>query len=385
MFFSILQEGISEVSKLFLKGKLQKWWGYHKIDKHVARVISDTCEDEGFNLDELLNRLGISGDLIKKRLIKLKKSFKEKKSFTAIENFIDELVETYLDFILKVDESIYKDNPLNSEELDLLEKIKTNIKVYLTNFKPIETIAYISINLKKLEIQNREYYDKLVLELNDISSQSKLVPDYLNNIREQVENALNKLQEDHRQILKEVKQISDSKKIKDTISFNELIDIKIGFKDVQYKDKAIAVQEKYMINIQADSKIPFETTKFGVNIEPLEAFVVGKRIVFDEKNEGFYIFNLPEPINCRVGKTLVASVNLNGPKPNFKYKLYVILEGEVKQDEMIYHIKKSRGPFEVERESLVSNLILGLVDTFVDPNFSKKIKKLQDDGEEKYL
>ncbi len=64
------------------------------------------------------------------------------------------------------------------------------------------------------------------------------------------------------------------------------------------------------------------------------------------------------------------------------------LEGQVKEDEMVYLIEKSRGPFIIEREGMldvVGNMLVGLMDKFVDPDFSKTLKKFRKEGEEKYL
>ncbi|GAG21913.1 unnamed protein product, partial [marine sediment metagenome] len=239
MGISILQEGISEISKLFLNESLKTWWSYHKLDRQITRSIKDTCEDEGVDFDEFLNRLGTSEAVIKKRSKQLKKSFKKKKTFTGAESFIKELVNTYLETFLTGEVSVLQHNPLNSKEKDLLEKIKRNTQIFLTNFKPVETIANININLNKIEAQNREYYDKLMQNLDTLSSQSENVPENLNLVKKEVENALNTLQQDHKLILEKLDKMRSGQKVKDTVSFNELIDVKIGFSDVNFKEKSI--------------------------------------------------------------------------------------------------------------------------------------------------
>ena len=116
-------------------------------------------------------------------------------------------------------------------------------------------------------------------------------------------------------------------KVKDTVSFNELIDVKIGLGDVNFKEKSIGVEDKYAIKIVVDSKILFQVSKISVNREPVNALIIGKEVNFDSQKDRYYIFNLPEVIDCGAGTNLVATINIKGPKPNFKYELYIMLEG----------------------------------------------------------
>ncbi|MFW9972183.1 MAG: hypothetical protein ACFFDF_18495 [Candidatus Odinarchaeota archaeon] len=377
MLFSILQEGISEVAEIFLQKGLKKWWDYHKIDRDIARKIMDTCEDEGFNFDEFLERLGVDKKLIKERLKLLKKSFKEKKTYTATEDFIDKVVESYLDIFLTADNSAILNNPLSSNELELIGKIKQNIQIYLTNFKPIETISSLNLKLKSIKAQNKDNYNYIMQELKKLSSQNESLPENLNILKTIAEN-----------MLKEMQIYSRGKKVYDTVSINKLIDIKIAFKDADYKEKKFEVGERYTIKIQANSEIAFTVNKIGVSIEPLDALVAGKNIMYNSHEKGDYIFKLSEGINCSIGQNLVAMINMKGPDPNFKYELIVKLEGQVKEDQMVYQVEKSRGPFVIERVSgidIIGNILTGLVDKFIDPNFSKTIEKLKEEGEDKYL
>jgi len=99
-------------------------------------------------------------------------------------------------------------------------------------------------------------------------------------------------------------------------------------------------------------------------------------------------FNLPEAISCSIGTTPIGTVNMKGPRPNFRYELFLRLEGRVKEDNVVYSINKSRGPFMIEREGVldvVGNVLVGLVDKFVNPEFSKTIKKLKEEGEDKFV
>lgn len=390
MLFSILQEGISEVSKLFLKGTLKEWWNYHKIDRQVARIIRDTCDDEGYNFDDFLNRLGTSEVAIKKRSRRLKKAFKKKKTITGTVNFIEEVVETYLDILLEDEDQAIKSNPLNSEELDLIKKITTNIQVYLTNFKPVETIAYIKINLKKIEEQSRENYSNLMSELTYISSQSELVPESLNNFRTELESKVDSLGQGQRLIIEKIDEgFSKEGKIARSISYSELFDIKLGFMDAKItSEKKINVGSKYKINIYTESKVPLQLCKVGVNFKPIDALIFGKKMISDSLQDGYYTYNLPEMVSCSVGKSSIASITLNGPKPNFRYDIYVMLEGQVEQNARVYPFKRFKGPLTINRESemdVIGNIAMGLIDKFMGTNLSKTIKNLQEEGEEKLL
>ncbi|MFX1501085.1 MAG: hypothetical protein ACFFDH_09000 [Promethearchaeota archaeon] len=385
MLFSIIEEGISEITQLFLRGKLKNWWDYHKINRHIARLIKDTCEDEQYNFDDFLIRLGTTEALIKDRLKKLKKSFRETKSFTGTEAFIENIVENYLDIFLKVEDTISRKNPLKSDEMDLIKKIKHNIQVYLSNFKPVDMIANININLKKIEIQNSEYYESLIEELNKLSEQTELIPDNLVSMANKINDVLNTLQNDHKIILKKISEISSGQKVTDTVSFNELIDVKIGFSGVNFKEKSIGVEDQYTIKIVVDSKILFQVLKIIINREPVNAVIGGKEVKYDSLQDGNYIFNLPLAINCGVGTNLVAIINIKGPKPNFRYELYVSLEGEVKEEEITYPVKKSKGPIVIERGSeleVLGNVALGIVDTLFDTKLSDTLKKIKDKAEE---
>ncbi len=53
----ILQEGISGVSKIFIKEPLKKWWDYHRIDREIFRRIKDTYKDEGYDFEDFFNDL----------------------------------------------------------------------------------------------------------------------------------------------------------------------------------------------------------------------------------------------------------------------------------------------------------------------------------------
>lgn len=385
MVISILEEGISVISKLFLNERLRTWWTYHKIDRQITRQIKDTCEDEGVDFDEFLNRLGTTEAVMKKRSKKLKKSFKEKKTFTGIESFINKLVDTYLESFLRGEPLVLLYNPLNSKERNLVEKIKRNTEIFLTNFKPAETIANININLNKIEVQNREHYDKIMQNLDKLSSQSENLPENLNLVRLEVENALNTVQHGQSLILEKLDKMTIGQKVTDTVSFNELIDVKIGFSGVNFKEKSIGVEDKYTIKLVVDSKILFQVSKISVNREPVNALIIGKEVNFDSQKDGYYIFNLPEVIDCGVGTNFVATINIIGPKPNFKYELYIMLEGQVKVEDILYPIRKSKGPFAIERGSeleVLGNIALGMMDTIFDTKISDTIKKIKDKADE---
>ena len=382
MLFSILQEGISEVTDLYLKGKLKEWWNYHKIDRQVARLIRDTCDNEGFNFDEFLNRLGTSEVVIKERSKRLRKSFKEKKTITGTEHFIEEVVETYLDILLEVEDRAIQSNPLNSAELGVIDKIKTNIQVYLTNFKPVETIAYININLKKIEEQSKENYHNLMSELDYISSQSELLPENLNNFRMELESKLDSLGQGQRLILENIEEgFSKEGKIARSISYSELFDVKLGFVDAKItSEKDVRVGSKYKINIYTDSRVPLQLIKVGVNVEPLDALIFGKIMSSYSSQEGYYTYYLPEMVSCGIGKSNIASMTLNGPKPNFRHDLYVMLEGQVEQNARVYPFKRFKGPLTINRENemeVIGNIAMGLIDQFIGTNLSKTIKKFQ--------
>jgi len=390
MLFSVLLDGISEVSDLYLKGKLKDWWNYHKINRQIAREIKDTCEDEGFNFDDFLNRLGTSEVSIKERSKRLRKSFKEKKTITGTEQFIEEVVETYLDILLEDGDRAIQSNPLNSEELGLIEKIKTNIQVYLTNFKPVETIAYIKINLKKMEEQSIENYNNLMSELNYISSQSELVPETLNYFRVELESKLDSLGNGQKLILEKINEgFSKDDKIARSISYSELFDVKLGFMDAKIiSEKDIRVGSKYKINIYTDSRVPLQLIKVGVNVEPVDALIFGKIMSSYSPQEGYYTYHLPEMVSCSIGKSNIASITINGPKPNFRYDLYVMLEGQVEQNAKVYPFKRFKGPLTINRENemeVIGNIAMGLIDKFVGINLSDTIKKFQEEGEEKLL
>lgn len=390
MLFSILQEGISEVTDLYLKGKLKEWWNYHKIDRQVARLIRDTCDDEGFNFDEFLNRLGTSEVVIKERSKRLRKAFKEKKTITGTEHFIEEVVETYLDILLEVEDRAIQSNPLNSAELGVIDKIKTNIQVYLTNFKPVETIAFININLKKIEEQSKENYHNLMSELDYISSQSELLPENLNNFRTELESKLDSLGQGQRLILEKIEEgFSKEGKIARSISYSELFDVKLGFVEAKItSEKDVRVGSKYKINIYTDSRVPLQLIKVGVNVEPLDALIFGKIMSSYSSQEGYYTYYLPEMVSCGIGKSNIASMTLNGPKPNFRHDLYVMLEGQVEQNARVYPFKRFKGPLTINRENemeVIGNIAMGLIDQFIGTNLSKTIKKFQEEGEEKLL
>ena len=382
MIISLLQEGISEITQLFLKRSLKKWWDSLRIDRQIARVIKDTCKDEGFDFDEFLNRLGVNDSKIKERLKSLKKSFKKIKTYASTEEFIDNVIETYLDLFFKAEGSVIQNNPINSEEVALIEKIKKNIQVHLLNFKPVETIASINIQLKEIEAHNKNRYDSLMKELQKLSSKNDLLPENLNLLRSEVDNAFN-------QILKEIKLISKGTKLKDTISFNDSIEIKMAFIGAQNKvGNKIGVGKKYSIKIQVDSKIAFEVKRIEVNFEPLGATFLGNQRNYDSIEGDFYVFSISEGIKCNVGRTFVGSIDMKSPKPNHMYQLYVRVEGQVKEDDVVYLIEKSRGPFSIEREGavdMIGQVLVGLVDKFLDPEFSENLKKLKDEGEDKYI
>jgi len=390
MLFSILQDGISGVTDLYLKGKLKEWWNYHKIDRQIAREIRDTCDDEGFNFDELLNRLGTSEASIKERSKQLKKAFKEKKTVTGTEDFIEEVVDSYLDILLDVEDREIQSNPLNSEELGLIERIKTNIHVYLTNFKPVETIASIKINLKKVEKQSWENYQNLMSELNYISSQSELVPENLNNFRRELESKIDSLGEGQKLIIEKLEEgFSKDGKIARSISYSELFDIKLGFVEAKIiSEKDIKVGSKYKINIYTESRVPLQVIKVGVNVDPVEALIFGKIMSPDSQQDGYYAFSFPEMVSCNIGKSNIASLTLNGPKPNFRYELYVMLEGQVEQNAKVYPFKRFKGPLTINRENeleVIGNIAMSLIDKFIGTDLSKTIKKFQEEGEEKLI
>ena len=285
MLFSIIQDGISEVTQLYLKGKLKKWWNYHRIDRNIARQIRDTCEDEGVDFDEFLIRLGISKSTVNRRLKELKRSFKGKKTYIGVEEFVLDIADNYFDIFLKVEVSVVKDNPLDEGELNLLKKIKRNVQIYLTNFKPVETIANININLNELEAKNKDQYLNLMAKLEKITSVNELIPENLNNLRQEIEDNLKVLQREHSEIYEEVIDVkkevkegfSREGKIARSISYSELFDIKLGFVEAMISENnKINVGSTYKINIYIDSKVPLQITKVGVNQEPISAVIFGK-------------------------------------------------------------------------------------------------------------
>ncbi|MHA2051738.1 MAG: hypothetical protein ACW986_19165, partial [Promethearchaeota archaeon] len=318
----------------------------------------------------------------------LRKSFKKRKSFTGVESFIDEVVNTYLSF-LRIGDTDVEKGRIKLGDINLIEKIKKNIQIYLINFKPVETIANININLTKIEAQNREYYEKLLEEVITISSQSEMVPENLMALNEKVGDALSILQNEHEVMLEKLDEMLSSQKAADTVSFNEYIDLKIRFNDVDFKKNSIGVESTYSITLVADSKAPFQVTQIGVNREPVDALISGKKIKYDSEKEGYYLFNLLEVLNCGAGRNQIATINIKGPKLNYKYELYIILEGKVNVDKNVYPIKKSKGPFIIERGSeleKVSSMVIGLMDDLFKTNMSETIKKIKDKQEEqKYL
>ncbi|MFW9872741.1 MAG: hypothetical protein ACFFG0_06520 [Candidatus Thorarchaeota archaeon] len=61
---------------------------------------------------------------------------------------------------------------------------------------------------------------------------------------------------------------------------------------------------------------------------------------------------------------------------------------ELLQEGISDSINKSRGPFMIEREGVldvVGNVLIGLIDKFVNPGFSKTIKKLKEEGEDRFI
>ncbi|MHA2122127.1 MAG: hypothetical protein ACW990_13065 [Promethearchaeota archaeon] len=388
MLISLVEEVISEGSKLFLNETLKTWWKYHKIDRDIARRIEDTCKDEGVKFDKFLKRLGINEKMLRDHSKNLRKSFKKRKSFTGVESFIDEVVNTYLSF-LRIGDTDVEKGRIKQEDINLIEKIRKNIQIYLINFKPVETIANININLTKIEAQNREYYEKLLEEVITISSQSEMVPENLMALNEKVGDALSILQNEHEVMLEKLDEMLSSQKAADTVSFNEYIDLKIRFNNVDFKKNSIGVESTYSITLVADSKAPFQVTQIGVNREPVDALISGKKIKYDSEKEGYYLFNLLEVLNCGAGRNQIATINIKGPKLNYKYELYIILEGKVNVDKNVYPIKKSKGPFIIERGSeleKVSSMVIGLMDDLFKTNMSETIKKIKDKQEEqKYL
>jgi hypothetical protein len=148
------------------------------------------------------------------------------------------------------------------------------------------------------------------------------------------------------------------------------------------------VEEKFKINLKITAKIPFEIEKIGVNMEPIEAEVRGLLYKFSELNDGYYRLELSEPILGNTGENEIATLKLKGPKMNFKTKLYVIFEGYGVYENNYYPFKKVRGPIEVYRSNplvYLGKIAMAFMDTFIDPNFSKTLKKIQEESKPKYL
>lgn len=397
MLFSILQGCISGTTQLFIKGALRKWWDYHRIDNSITKIIKTTCEKNGFDFEDFLARLGITKSFIEKRLKEFKKSFKEKKNFTEIQQLIKEMIKTYFDVMIDPNASVIQKNSLDSKELDLVKKIKINVYTYLVSFKPAETIAYIYLNLKTLEKQHKEYYDDLKFQLNKISTQFENQPINLRDIWGNIENiiyGLNVLQKGHEKILRELAETKEEikislrkdEKITPSLIYNKLIDIKLGFKKVRILEKKIMVGQKFTINIITHSKIPFEINKIGVNLQPIDAVINAERLRFYSQKGGYFELIPQSRIISDVGQMKIASVDLWGPKSGTPQELYIMLKGGFEIEGHFFPFKKYIGPYMIERDSISKRIMkvsLKILDSIYPVRISKFLLKKKE--EDKYL